>query len=149
MRKYLVIILLLVDICGCATSYQKAGTTGGYSDIKLGKDLYQVSFRGNGYTGSGRVQSFFLRRCAELTIEQGYKYFAFVKEEAEITQESLGTTYNGDISQNYGGSYSYSGTANTTVVNRHKRTGVIKMFNEGSQPSVAYDAKEVLSNFKD
>ena len=150
MRKLLIInFVLILGLCGCATTYQKDGFTGGYSDMKLGKDLFQISFRGNGYTGSGRVQNFFLRRCAELTIEQGYEYFAFVNQEAEASQTNLGTTYNGNVSQNYAGGYTYSGTANTTTVNKHKRTGVIKLFKEGSQPSVAYDAKEVIKNFQE
>lgn len=146
--RFLSLILVSGLLSACATSYQPQGYSGGYTDMKLGKDIYQVSFKGNGYTGSDRVNRFFLRRCAELTQQQGYEYFALVNQEAEANQQITGTNYNGTATSNYGGGYNYSGTMNTTTITRHGRTGVIKLFKEGTQPPVAYEAKEILNGFQ-
>lgn len=135
-------------LMSCATPYQPEGYSGGYSDMKLGKDLYQVSFSGNGYTGSDTVQAFFLRRCADLTIEQGYEFFILVNQEAGATQYSTGTTHNGTVSRDYYGGYNYSGSSNTTTVTKHGRTGVIKIFKEGAQPEISYDAREILKHYE-
>lgn len=112
--------------------------------MKLGKDIYQVVFRGNGYTGSERVNRFFLRRCAEITEQQGYEYFALINQEAQTTQYDGGTTYNGTATSNYGGGFNYSGSAYTSTITKHERTGVIKLFKEGAQPPIAFDAKVIL-----
>lgn len=67
-----VFVLLLA---GCVTAYQPLGATGGYKDERLEKDTYRVSFFGNGNTSRPAVFKYFLYRCAELTLEQGYEYF--------------------------------------------------------------------------
>lgn len=124
-------IYLAMLLVSCATSYQPNGFSGGYSDMKVGKDMYQVSFSGNGYTHSQTVQEFFLRRCADLTIEQGYDYFSLVNQESGATQDIA--TVNGNISSS----------------TKHERNGIIKLFKEGTQPQVSYDAREILKRFQD
>ncbi len=69
----LVLLMLVVD--GCATGYQPAGATGGYTDEKLDESHYRVRFAGNGYASKARVYYFWLYRCAELTRQKGYFYF--------------------------------------------------------------------------
>ncbi len=54
-------------LAACATSYQPDGFSGGYSDMKLGENVWQVDFRGNGYTSSARARDFSLLRAAEIT----------------------------------------------------------------------------------
>ena len=73
MRK--AIILLVFFLSGCITPYQKMGLGGGYSDMALSEDTYKVTFRGNSDTSQEYVQNMLLRRCAEITIQNGYKYF--------------------------------------------------------------------------
>ncbi len=68
-------MLMAVTVCGCATSYQQHGLTGGYSETKLSNSSYVVSFNGNGYASKDRVWYFWIYRCAELTSQQGYKLF--------------------------------------------------------------------------
>lgn len=62
-------------LAGCVTAYQPLGATGGYKDERLDKDTYRVSFVGNGNTSRQAVLKYFLYRCAELTLAQGYEYF--------------------------------------------------------------------------
>lgn len=71
------IIMLLV--AGC-TSYQPRGVTGGFSETQMSPTLYQVRFVGNGYTSEERATEFFLRRCAEIALENGFRYFVITDE---------------------------------------------------------------------
>lgn len=75
-------LLLLLNAC---TPYQKSSILGGYSDIKLADNIFKVSFRGNAYTNSERARDFALLRSAEVALENGFKYFAFVQSENYTT----------------------------------------------------------------
>ncbi|MDP4291539.1 MAG: hypothetical protein Q8908_10710, partial [Bacteroidota bacterium] len=65
--------LLFLAICltSCATSYHEFNISGGYQSAKLSDDLYVVRFDGNGYTSFDLAAQFTMRRCAEITLEQG------------------------------------------------------------------------------
>ncbi len=62
----------------CATGYQASGFGGGYSETALAENVFQVSFRGNGYSSAERVADLSLLRCAELCLERGYAHFLLV-----------------------------------------------------------------------
>jgi hypothetical protein len=68
-------------IAGCATAYQPDGVSGGYSDRVLAANTAQVTFRGNRLTEPATVHDFLLRRCAEVTLQDGYNYFVLAHEE--------------------------------------------------------------------
>ena len=76
----IVAFFLVTGIAGCdtlsptATSYE-SGARLGYSETRLSEDSYQVRFQGNSLTLYSRVSQFVLRRCAELTLEHGRRYF--------------------------------------------------------------------------
>lgn len=66
-------------LTGCATQYQpKKGMGGGYSETRLGAGAYRVAFEGNGATSANQVNDYLILRCARLTLEKGYQYFAFM-----------------------------------------------------------------------
>jgi len=67
MKKLIAIVILAFILQGCATSYQKTSFTGGYSETQLDENVFNVSFKGNGYTSRERVADFTLLRSAELT----------------------------------------------------------------------------------
>ena len=71
-------LLLIAIISACATSYQKLGSTGGYSETALAENVYRVNFAGNAYTSLENSDDYTLLRCAELTLEKNYKYFIIV-----------------------------------------------------------------------
>lgn len=146
--KFSVLALTLM-ISSCSTSYKKTGWGGGYSDMALNKDLFQVSFSGNGYTSGATVQKYFLRRCAEITLENGYDYFSFVEKDGGATKETYGEGTSGTISKNYNGGYDYSEKKEGMTFTKHYREGVIKTYKEGSQPSVSYNAKQMMTNTAD
>ncbi|WP_444916803.1 CC0125/CC1285 family lipoprotein [Microbulbifer sp. JMSA003] len=75
--KSLMIFSLVAVLAGCATPYQNsAGSfTGGHSVKHLEGDIYRVGFYGNGYTTKETVQTYWLYRCAEVAIENGFEGF--------------------------------------------------------------------------
>jgi hypothetical protein len=62
-------------LTSCATAYQPDGVAGGYSDRRLAGNAVQVSFRGNRFNSPEMLQSYLLRRCADVTLQNGYDYF--------------------------------------------------------------------------
>ncbi len=78
-------------VAGCATAYQQHGFGGGYSDTQLGENVFQVSFKGNGYTSAERAADFALLRSAELALEHGFPYFSIVSGENSSRRSSYTT----------------------------------------------------------
>jgi len=83
------ILLSLAILTGCATPYQPVSALGGYREIQLAPDIYRVMFFGNGYTNSELAIEYALRRCAELTQQNGYPYFGILTVEDYSTQSSF------------------------------------------------------------
>ena len=71
-------LVAMMLLGGCATPYQSVGATGGYIDRKIDDQTYYVQFSGNGYTSRDKVHKYFMYRCAELTKQAGFKYFAII-----------------------------------------------------------------------
>jgi len=74
-RLHVVGIVLAIFLTGCATSYGPLGPRGGYSETRLSEDEFLVSFRGNPLLAPEKAREYCLIRCAELTLENGGKYF--------------------------------------------------------------------------
>jgi hypothetical protein len=70
--KWLGICSWALLLGACATGYQKSSITGGYSERRINDSAYVVSFNGNGFASKDRVYYFWIYRCAELTLQQGY-----------------------------------------------------------------------------
>lgn len=86
MRTSILVPTLLLLLTACATTYQPSGFTGGFDETRLSDTQYEVRFVGNGYTSNARTSRFLLRRCAELALENGYRYFEFVGDTQNTTQ---------------------------------------------------------------
>lgn len=76
----LALIGLMIFMVGCSmpTPYQKGNLMGGYSDFPLSENSFQVSFIGNGFIGHGVALEYTLLRSAEVTLENGFKYFVLI-----------------------------------------------------------------------
>jgi len=74
------VLLLAVSLTltACATPYKSHGFMGGFTDRQLSADVFMVTFQGNGYTTDTRARDFLLLRCADLTLEHGWRYFRLV-----------------------------------------------------------------------
>ncbi len=68
--------------CETATPYQPltpgSASSGGYSDRQIEPNRWVVSFSGNSLTDRKTVETYLLYRSAELTLAQGYDWFAIV-----------------------------------------------------------------------
>lgn len=96
--KLVVALSVLVVLFSC-TTYGPDGAMGGYSDFPLGGGRYKVSASGNGYTSEARVRAIALKRAAELTLEEGRKYFYIIDDQGNTTSDPMlisnryGTTF--------------------------------------------------------
>ena len=91
MQKILLFLAIGIFLGGCATSYQKSGFSGGFSETQLSENVWKVHFRGNAKTTMERATDFCLLRSAELTLENGYKYFAIVDENSSTKSSTFST----------------------------------------------------------
>lgn len=91
-NKILLILFSLVIIYSCSTPYQPKGMLGGYSEEKILDNLYRVEFEGNQHSKPEKVQNYLMYRCAELTQEMGYDYFAIVSDERHFDETSIRPT---------------------------------------------------------
>lgn len=81
--KYLrgiVALTFVLALEACATQYGTENLTGGYDEEQLSPDTWHVKFAGNGYTTRETVQTFWLYRAAELTLQHGYSSFSIISE---------------------------------------------------------------------
>jgi len=144
-------------ISGCATSYQKHGATGGYSEQKISDSAYIVSFNGNGFASKDRVWYFWIYRCAELTSQQGYKLFTLRQNRAAAVQPGAGNfvpaVYHpdeqGGLTKVRGGTTTYIYTPGTSVTTWNSSATVL-MYPQPLPREViwAFDAQTVLDQLK-
>ena len=111
MKALVVLIFAAILVEGC-TAYQKQGFTGGFSETQLGENVFQVTFKGNAYTSRERVSDFNLLRSAEITLENGYRYFVIVDSEKYSKAGSYRTP---TTSQTTGGVYGYGNSAHLSA----------------------------------
>lgn len=89
MKKFAVAVTAALALCACATAtpYQplatKGSTTGGYAEAKLNDDRFRISFSGNSLTSRETVERYLLFRSAEVTLAQGYDWFALANRHTE------------------------------------------------------------------
>ena len=84
----IICLTVLLFFWGCATPYQPKGLLGGYSSEPLGNDMLDVRFEGNQNTSQEQVNNYLLYRCAELTIENGFKYFVILVNESHFIADT-------------------------------------------------------------
>src|SRR5271165_5103466 len=88
--KYLALIGFLA-LASCATEYQPQSFTGGYSEFQVAPDTATVTFNGNGYTSGQRAAQMAILRCADLTLQSGYRYFTALSAGSGFSNSSFTT----------------------------------------------------------
>ena len=143
-------------VAACATSYQTASFTGGFKDTRLAPDVFRVSFSGNAFTSSDKVQDFALLRAAELTLANDFKYFAVMDSSDQsrtgtiVTPGSAQTS--GTVSA-YGNTANYSGTTTymPPQVTTYYRPGVglmVRAFPTKPEGIFAFDAVFIAQSIR-
>jgi len=158
MKKLIAITFAALILQGCATSYQKIGflTGGGYSEIQLDENVFNVSFRGNGYTSRERVADFTLLRSAELTLEHGFQYFAIIDANSYTSNSTYTmptTSHTTGIA--YGsGNYAYGSATTTTTggqtynISKPRSSNTIVCFKEKPKTVFTYNANFIYKNIR-
>ena len=75
--------------CVTPTPYQPAVRGhGGYSETRIEPDRWRVTFTGNTVTSRDTVEGYLLYRAAELTLQNGYDWFAMVDRQTDANQRT-------------------------------------------------------------
>ena len=152
--RFLLISLLTsaLLITGCASPYKKEGFAGGFSETQLGENIWKVSFRGNGYTSGERAADLALLRSAELTLNNGFSYFALVDSKSankvSVYQGDTTTTTRGKVDA-YGNVDATSTTSggNLYFINKPRSTNLIMMFKDKKEAQgFAFDAQFICNS---
>lgn len=147
--RYLYLAALTFAISGCATSYQKMGFSGGFEETQLAPNVWKVSFSGNGYTRASRAEEMTLLRSADLTLQNGFTFFALAGSSSSTDYSTVTTPTTSTTNANvYGGSGYASGTATTTtygghsyLVSKPSTTNTVVMYkNKPETNTIIYDA---------
>lgn len=143
--KRLIVFSVFAILAACASPYQKDGLGGGYSETQLSENVFKVSFRGNGYTSSDRATDMALLRSAEVSLENGFKYFAVIDEKnsASYGSYTTPTTTNASVTvygnSAYGTATTYGGQ--TFLVTKPRSTNLIACFKEKPDDVYTFDAE--------
>jgi len=128
------LLAVALFLAGCATPYQPYSSSnmlGGYHDAKIQDDIFSVSFQGNAAIKPEAAADYALLRAAELTLEQGCKYFAIISNK-DASNRGIGVA----------GDYLYTYTMPSTNM-------MIKLFK--TKPQIAgtvFDAAQVSNNIR-
>jgi len=156
MKNLIVIAITVLILQGCATSYQKTGFSGGYSETQLDENVFTVSFRGNGYTRRERVADFTLLRSAELTLESGFQYFAIIDANSftsnstyttPTTSHTTGTAY-GSGNYAYGSATTRTTGGQTYNISKPSSSNTIVCFKEKPESIFTYNAIFIYKNIR-
>jgi hypothetical protein len=143
MRIYFILLASIIFLAGCATKYQPEGFTGGYSESQLGDNIFQVSFQGNSYTGHEIESDFALLRSAELTLQNGFRFFVVVRSSKDSSVSAYTTP-----SQLFTTKYAYG--AETFYISKPSASNTIICFKEKPVGSgLIFDAAFVKQALKD
>jgi hypothetical protein len=96
----------ILALGACATGYQPEGFSGGFSEVPVAADAYQISVKGNGYTSSAKVNEMALLRAAELAKTNGYNHFVILNLDQYERQSSY-TTAGTSTTNTYGSATAY------------------------------------------
>ena len=66
---------------GCATTrYEPLGEASSEEIEQINDNTYRVEYRVSPFTSQDALDEFILRRCADVTLQQGYDYFAMTEK---------------------------------------------------------------------
>ena len=84
--KRLIAVAISFLTLGCATQYRSldSSLTGGFTETRLAPDQWRVLVQANGFTTRHEAEQLLMRRAAELTLEQGKRYFELDAHDAWI-----------------------------------------------------------------
>lgn len=174
MNKSILILAVACTLAGCttATPYQPLTPStrgeGGYSDMRLERNRYRVTFAGNSMTSRETVERYLLYRAAELTRQRGFDWFVMADRNTERRSRTyVDRPFTTGPYGYWGPSWRYRGTGfgwrtwdpfwgdpfwdrgiDVTTVDQYEATAEIVM-RHGPKPRNnprAFDAQDILAN---
>jgi hypothetical protein len=85
MLRWIANAVAAMALCGCVSAYAPSSISGGFDQRQVSEVVWRISYFGNAYTSVETVQTYWLYRCAEITLEQGYNGFQILSN-VELTQ---------------------------------------------------------------
>lgn len=153
--KMISLLFCLLMLSACATPYQPLGMQGGYSQVQLNDDAYQVTFVGNQSTSQGRVHDLLLYRCAELTRQRGYEYFSIIDsaqrqhEEQDVTPMTISSTDSTGVDHGVKekNKQIVVDPGHTNTYDSYEETATIKLLHEGTgKEHAVFKAQNILNS---
>lgn len=126
--KLIGLVIILILVSNCSTPYQPKGTLGGYSEEKILDNLYRVAFEGNQHSKPEKIQNYLMYRCAELTQQMGYDYFAIISEERHFDEHSFRPDRNAPIETKSSRAGIFNTVANPDLQNTTNSTNYTGVF---------------------
>lgn len=75
-KRELLWLVLVASLAGCTTGhYTPLGEAGDDVVEQLKENVYRVEYRTSAFTSQAQLDTYLRRRCAELTLREGYDYF--------------------------------------------------------------------------
>ena len=153
--RTLLILTAVTTLAACATAYQPEGFSGGFTETQLDKNVFRVSFQGNGYTGANRAEDMALLRSAELTLKNGFTHFVIVDGRSRTDYSAFTTptqsNTTGSVSS-YGNTASFNAQTRTTggqtfIAAKPSSTNTIICFiGKPDINALVYDANFIFSS---
>ena len=83
------ILVFFILAVACATRYKPKGAFGdGYSEQRVGTDVWMVTFDASAFTPRERMDAYLLWRCAEITLDHRATYFGIVNDGKPVRRSS-------------------------------------------------------------
>ena len=152
MRRIVACLLISFFLSACATtSYKKIDSWGyGYQETQLQPDVYRVDYEGSVDTDVPTVKDFALLRCAELTLQKGYKFFIILdaKSSTKVSVVTVPSVYQKPFD-----SYIQPSPYDMTTVDAFSEpslSNTIQCFKEkpSNLNTLVYDAQKIQENIK-
>jgi len=158
MKILILLSAFILFITGCAqTPYQPNGFLGGFTETRLGENVFRVTFQGNGYTGKNKVADFTLLRSAELALEHGFRYFIIAESgkgnyfstfTTPTTSHTTGSAYKSGSSV-YGNATTNTYGGQTFIISAPSANNTIVLYKEKPKINgLVYDASFLKKSIK-
>lgn len=151
--KYACFILFSI-LFGCASPYraQTKEYGSGYTDEKISDRVYKISYQGNSHTADEVVYKYFMRRCAEVALNNHFPYFIVIesKDITKTTSVPLEEDYKPEasvVAPNISGEIDYRPYVYKRI-SSHALVGKIALFKEKDRPMNAIKVEDILKDVK-
>lgn len=152
--KHSWLFLVALILAGCRTPYMAYdceptgepwpfpgwNCKGGYSELELGSETYQVSFSGRNIS-TAKSQDYALLRAAELTLEKGHRYFLVLGTRSQTDVQlhsSPGASQTTLVDDGFAFTTGYGGGTSSTRL--PQASYVIRVLDDSGEHPNAYDA---------